>query len=136
MGQYPDGFRGPLIVHDPEPPFYYDEEFTITLSDWNHRQMPELLNEYESQQNEAASDGREPLPDAALINDSTNTKIKVLPDKTYLVHVVCLGNWPGHAWVFDGHEMTVVEVDGVYTDPTACLETSYFALPLDNAWES
>jgi iron transport multicopper oxidase len=117
MGQYPDGFRGPLIVHDPKAPFHYDEEFTLTLTDWYHRQMPHLLNEYQSQENAAAFSGREPLPDSALINDSTNTKIKVLPNKTYLVHVVCLGNWPGHTWVFDGHEMTVVEVDGVYTEP-------------------
>lgn len=118
MGQYPDGFRGPLIVHDPKPPFHYDAEFTLTLSDWYHKQMPELLGWYESKQNEAAFHGREPLPDAALINDSRHTKIKVEPNKTYLVHIVCVGNWPGHAWVLDGHEMTVVEVDGVYTEPT------------------
>ncbi|KAJ5104624.1 hypothetical protein NUU61_001971 [Penicillium alfredii] len=117
MGQYPDGFRGALIVHDPSPPFHFDDEFTITLSDWNHRQMPDLLNEYESQENEKAFHGREPLPDSALINDSTNTKIKVEPNKTYLVHVICVGNFPGHTWVFDGHDMTVVEVDGVYVEP-------------------
>ncbi|KAJ5803916.1 CAZyme family AA1 [Penicillium psychrosexuale] len=111
-GQYPDGFRGALIVHDPSPPFHYDDEFTLTLSDWYHKEMPELLGT-----NTAASHGQEPLPDAALINDSTNTKIKVLPNKTYLVHIICVGNWPGHFWVFDGHEMTVVEVDGVYTEP-------------------
>lgn len=117
MGQYPDGFRGALIVHDPNAPFQYDEEITITLSDWYHQQMPELLNSYLSESNEAAFQGNEPLPDSALINDSTNTKIKVLPNKTYLVRIVCIGNWPGHTWVFDGHEMTVVEVDGVYTEP-------------------
>ncbi|KAJ5280342.1 Multicopper oxidase type 2 [Penicillium angulare] len=117
MGQYPDGLRGPLIVHDPSPPFQYDEEITITLSDWYHGQMVDLLQQYQSQQNEAAFMGNEPIPDSALINDSTNTKIKILPNKTYLVHVVCLANWPGHAWVLDGHEMTVVEVDGVYTEP-------------------
>jgi iron transport multicopper oxidase len=117
MGQYPDGFRGPLIVHDPHAPFHYDEEFTLTLSDWYHQQMPELLNSYESELNEATFHGREPLPNSALINDSTNTKIKVLPNKTYLVHIICIGNFPGHTWVFDGHDMTIVEVDGVYTDP-------------------
>ncbi|KAJ5851338.1 uncharacterized protein N7529_010723 [Penicillium soppii] len=117
MGQYPDGFRGPLIVHDPHAPFHYDDEFTLTLSDWYHQQMPELLNSYESEQNEADNHGREPLPNSALINDATNTKIKVLPNKTYLVHIVCIGNFPGHTWVFDGHEMTVVEVDGIYVDP-------------------
>ncbi|KAJ5647213.1 Multicopper oxidasetype 2 [Penicillium lividum] len=117
MGQYPDGFRGPLIVHDPKPPFQYDDEFTLTLSDWYHDQMPDLLAKYESQANEAATHGEEPLPNSALINDSTKTKIKVEPNKTYLVHIVCVGNWPGHVWVFDDHEMTVVEVDGVYTEP-------------------
>lgn len=117
MGQYPDGFRGALIVHDPHAPFQYDEEFTMMLSDWNHKQMPELLNSYLSTENAANNHGREPLPDSALINDSTNTKFKVLPNKTYLIHIICVGNWPGHTWVFDGHEMTVVEVDGVYVEP-------------------
>lgn len=118
MGQYPDGFRGPLIVHDPSPPFYYDDEFTITLSDWYHTQMPELLNEYESRAN-AKAGGREPLPDSALINDSTGTKIKVEPNKTYLVHIICVSNWPGHTWVFEDHDMTLVEVDGIYVEPLA-----------------
>ncbi|CAG8013593.1 unnamed protein product [Penicillium olsonii] len=117
MGQYPDGFRGPMIVHDPNAPFHYDEEFTLTLSDWYHQEMPVLLNAYESEQNQAAFHGREPTPDSALINDAVDTKIKVLPNKTYLVHIVCIGNFPGHTWVIDGHEMTVVEVDGVYTEP-------------------
>lgn len=36
MGQYPDGLRGPLIVHDPQDPFQgqYDEEVILTVSDW------------------------------------------------------------------------------------------------------
>lgn len=100
-----------MIVHDPNAPFEYDDEFTLTLSDWNHQQMPDLLS------GPVVGKGKEPFPDASLINDSTNTKIKVLPNKTYLVHIICTGNWPGHFWVIDGHEMTVVGVDGVYTDP-------------------
>ena len=36
MGQYPDGLRGPLIVHDPNDPYAgkYDEEIILTVSDW------------------------------------------------------------------------------------------------------
>ena len=36
MGQYPDGLRGPLIVHDPEDPYKgkYADEFILTISDW------------------------------------------------------------------------------------------------------
>lgn len=33
-GQYPDGLRGPLIIRDPDPPFKYDAEYILTLSDW------------------------------------------------------------------------------------------------------
>jgi iron transport multicopper oxidase len=117
MAQYPDGLRGPLIVHDPKPPVYYDDEFTITLTEWYHRQMPDLLNEYESRENYAHSHGNEPIPDSALINDATNTIFKVEPNKTYLVRIICVGNWPGHAFLFDDHEMTVVEVDGVWLEP-------------------
>jgi iron transport multicopper oxidase len=36
MGQYPDGLRGPFIVHDPNDPYKgsYDEEHTLAVSDW------------------------------------------------------------------------------------------------------
>lgn len=36
MGQYPDGLRGPLIVHDPNDPYQgkYDNEVVLTVSDW------------------------------------------------------------------------------------------------------
>lgn len=79
--------------------------------------MPGLLEYYASEDNVKNNGGHEPLPDSALVNDATDTKIKVEPNKTYLVHIVCFGNWPGHTFVFDDHEMTVVEVDGVYTEP-------------------
>lgn len=36
MGQYPDGFRGPLIIHDPDDVYLdeYDKDQIITISDW------------------------------------------------------------------------------------------------------
>jgi iron transport multicopper oxidase len=36
MGQYPDGFRGPLIVHNPEDPYLddYEDDQLLTVSDW------------------------------------------------------------------------------------------------------
>lgn len=43
--QYPDGLRGPLIVHDPENPYaaQFDEEMVLTLSDWYHDEMTTLI---------------------------------------------------------------------------------------------
>jgi iron transport multicopper oxidase len=36
MGQYPDGFRGPLVIHDPDDVHLdeYDKDQVITISDW------------------------------------------------------------------------------------------------------
>ncbi|KKK16947.1 hypothetical protein ARAM_003761 [Aspergillus rambellii] len=111
MGQYPDGLRGPLILHDTKPlPFQYDEEITVTVSDWYHKQMGELVDEMEEV-------GVEPTPDAILFNEATNTTLKVDPGKTYLIRLICMGNWAGHSVTFEDHDITIVEVDGVLTNP-------------------
>lgn len=136
MGQFPDGLRGPLIVHDSAAPFAgkYDKELTITLSDWYHKQMPELLGSYESTSN-ANAGGQEPVPDANLINDSINTQIPVEPGKSYLIRIINVGNFAGQAVYFDGHPFTAVEVDGVYVDATT-LAPRTFALPPGNVGAS
>ena len=118
MGQMPDGLRGPLIVHDPAAPYAgkVDAEFIITFSDWYHEQIPVLLNSYQSRKNEEQTDGLEPIPAGALVNDQQNIKFPMEPGKTYLVRMVHMGAFVGIAALFDGHPFTVVEVDGVYTE--------------------
>ena len=37
MGQYPDGLRSPFIIRNPNEPYQYDEDITVTLSDWYHK---------------------------------------------------------------------------------------------------
>ncbi|KAI4126455.1 MAG: hypothetical protein LQ338_003742 [Usnochroma carphineum] len=110
MGQYPDGLRGPLIVNDPSSPVAgkYDKELVVTLSDWYHQQMPEMLMKNVG--------GIAPVPDANLINEGINTQIPVEPGKTYLVRIINVGNFAGQAIYFDGHNFTTVEVDGVWVD--------------------
>jgi iron transport multicopper oxidase len=66
--------------------------------------------------NKANPTGAEPVPDAALLNDTQNLTIPLQPGKTYLFHVVNIGAFAGqHLW-FEGHNMTLVEVDGVFVD--------------------
>jgi FtsP/CotA-like multicopper oxidase with cupredoxin domain len=115
-GQYPDGLRGPLVVHDPEDPFkdQYDEEVVLTLSDWYHERMQELLKGFVSISNPS---GAEPVPQAALMNDTQNIEFKVQPGKTYLFRVINMGAFAAQYVWFEGHTMRVVEVDGVYTEP-------------------
>lgn len=115
-GQYPDGLRGPMVIRDPENPFagQYDEETTLTLSDWYHESMPKLIKSFISVTNPT---GAEPVPNAALMNDTQNATFSVQPGKTYLFHVINMGAFAGQYFWIEGHQMRVVEVDGVWTEP-------------------
>lgn len=61
--------------------------------------------------------GAEPVPQAALMNETQNHTISVQPGKTYLFRLVNIGAFAGQYVWFEGHNMTIVEVDGVYTKP-------------------
>ncbi|OTB03453.1 putative ferroxidase [Hypoxylon sp. CI-4A] len=118
-GQYPDGLRGPLIIHDPDSPFldtYYkqENERILTVSDWYHDQMTDLLPGFINKNNPT---GAEPVPQAALFNDTQNLKIPVQPGTTYLFRMVNMGAFAGQYIWIEGHNMTILEVDGVYHQP-------------------
>lgn len=115
-GQYPDGLRGPLIIHDPNDPFKdkYDEEVVLTVSDWYHDQMATLLPQFVSRFNPT---GAEPIPDSAIWNDTTNVQIAMEPGKTYLFRLINVGAFVGYYIWFDQHAMQIIEVDGVYHEP-------------------
>ncbi|KAL8822605.1 MAG: hypothetical protein Q9191_006661, partial [Dirinaria sp. TL-2023a] len=122
FGQYPDGLRAPFIVHDDDDGPYagqYDEELILTMSDWYHDQMPGLVNNYQSTKNNATTDNgiTAPVADAGLYNEQSDAKIYVKPGKTYLVRTICHSNYAGVGVQFLGHNITAVEVDGVYTQP-------------------
>ncbi|MCJ1411176.1 hypothetical protein MMC19_005264 [Ptychographa xylographoides] len=115
-GQYPDGFRGPLIVHDPNSPYlgHYDEEIVLTLTDWYHDEMPILLSQYLSA--ETNPDGGEPIPYSNLLNEAQNIKLNIQPGKTYFVRVINMGAFGASYLQFDQHQLTIIEIDGVYTE--------------------
>lgn len=89
-GQYPDGLRGPLIVNDPVNPFkdQYDEEIVLTFSDWYHESMPKLISGFV---NIANPSGAEPVPQAALVNDTQNLTVNIEPGKTYMFRMINIG---------------------------------------------
>lgn len=112
--QYPDGIRGPVLVHDPDFPYKneVDEEIVMTLSDWYHEDMQSLLPGFINKKNPT---GAEPVPNAALMNDTQNLTVAVEPGKTYLFRIVNIGAFAGQYLWIEGHKMRIVEVDGVYT---------------------
>ena len=67
--------------------------------------------------NKANPTGAEIVPQNALLNDTQNLTISIQPGKTYLFHVVNIGAFASQYLWFEGHNMTIVEVDGVVTEP-------------------
>ncbi|PHH79355.1 hypothetical protein CDD80_5023 [Ophiocordyceps camponoti-rufipedis] len=122
--QYPDGLRGPLIVHDADFPYRkeIDEELVLTLSDWYHDEMQTLIPRFLSKNNPT---GAEPVPKSALMNDTQNLEVKVQPGRKYLFRIINMGALAGQYFWIEGHKLTIVEVDGVYTKPA---ETSVIYL--------
>ncbi|EME47220.1 hypothetical protein DOTSEDRAFT_69238 [Dothistroma septosporum NZE10] len=115
-GQYPDGLRGQFVVYDPNSPYsnMYDKELAITLSDWYHDEMPGLLEEFISVTNPT---GAEPVPNAALMNETQNFKLVVEPGMRYFFRMANVAAFAGQYFWIEGHNMTIIEVDGVYTEP-------------------
>lgn len=115
-GQYAEGLRGQLVVHDPKNPYLgqYDEEISLSLSDWYHDQMDVLLAQFITPINPT---GAEPVPDSALMNDTQNLTVSVKPGKTYFFRLVNMGAFAGQYFWIEGHDLKIIEVDGVYTEP-------------------
>jgi iron transport multicopper oxidase len=76
--------------------------------------MPDLLSTFISVTNPT---GAEPVPNAALMNDTQNLTISVQPGKTYKFRIVNMAAFAAQYLWFEGHSMKIVEVDGIYTEP-------------------
>ena len=86
----------------------------LTLSDWYHEFMPNLIAGFLSVGNPT---GAEPVPQSALMNDTQNLTINVQPGKTYKLRIINMAAFaPQYLW-FENHTMSVIEVDGIDTEP-------------------
>lgn len=112
---YPDGYRQALIVNDRDAYFndLYQGEFTVTLSDWYHDLVEDIrfLSLYNPT-------GAEPVPDSFLFNDTQNSSLPVKPNTTYLIRLINVGAFVGQYIYIEDHTFKIVEIDGVYTEPT------------------
>lgn len=114
---YPDGYRQALLVHDKDAYFadQYDEEMTITLSDWYHELLEDLgRKEFMTLNNPT---GAEPIPGSFLLNDTVSSKISIKPDTTYLIRVINMAAFVAMYFYIEDHTFKIVEIDGVYTEP-------------------
>jgi iron transport multicopper oxidase len=123
---YPDGYRQAFIVHDSESYFadQYEEEFTVTVSDWYHELVEGIAPDFLSVYNPT---GAEPIPQAFLFNDTLKTNLTVKPNTTYLIRLINIGAFVAQYFYIEGHNFTIVEIDGIYTEPTEA-DTLYIAI--------
>jgi iron transport multicopper oxidase len=78
--------------------------------------MPDLIPTYLDPT--ANPDGAEPVPYSALLNEQLGPQFAVEPSKSYLVRVINMAAFSQVFLHFDQHDVTIVEADGVYTEPT------------------
>ncbi|RMZ84783.1 hypothetical protein DV737_g886, partial [Chaetothyriales sp. CBS 132003] len=62
--------------------------------------------------------GAEPIPQSFLLNDTQNTSLQVEPGTTYMLRLINIGAFVAQYFYIEDHELTIVEIDGVYTEPT------------------
>lgn len=105
-----------LIVDDPDSPYRakYEDEIVLSLSDWYHDQTPSLLSTYGAGGHMIPHD---PIPDAALMNDTQELNVPVKTGTTYYLRLANIGALASQYFWTEGHSMTIIEVDGVYTQP-------------------
>jgi len=124
--QYCDGLRGVLVIydpHDPYKPLYQVDDATtvITLADWYH----------------TPAKGQVILtPDATLINglgryqggpNATLAIVNVRRFVRYRFRLVSISCDPNYVFSIDHHTMTIIEADGVLTDPLIVDSIQIFA---------
>nr|QID90256.1 laccase [Trichaptum abietinum] len=131
--QYCDGLRGPLVLYDPNDPhaslYDIDDASTIiTISDWYHGLSTVLF----PNPNKAP-----PTPDSALINGlgrysggPTTAPLAVVraqPGKRHRLRLVSTSCFPSYTFSIDGHSLTIIEADGVETQPLTVDSLNIFA---------
>ncbi|KAJ7108369.1 yellow laccase [Mycena crocata] len=125
--QYCDGLRGPLVLYDPKDPHKHlydidDETTIISLADWYHYPSPQHP--------------QIPIFNSTLINGlgrfaggplSKLAVISVTRGKRYRFRLISMSCDPNWIFSIDGHQMTVIEADGVSTQPLTVDSIQIFA---------
>ncbi|GAP83150.2 putative iron transport multicopper oxidase FET3 [Rosellinia necatrix] len=113
MGQYPDGFRGPLVVHNPQDPYLhdYDEDVVLTVSDWYRSQSPALVSKMLQPNNTGF---QPPRPNSVIVNEGSDGHIPISPGKTYRMRLINFSAMTAAFVVFNALQMQIIMVDGTY----------------------
>ncbi|KAJ7251872.1 Cu-oxidase-domain-containing protein [Mycena rebaudengoi] len=122
--QYIDGLRGTLVIYDPHDPLAHlydidDASTVLTLADWFHNTSTSGLVSYLATQ-------INPVADSGLFNgrgrynggpEVEYAAVSVVPGKRYRFRLINMSARSKFLFSIDNHTMTVIEADGVATEP-------------------
>ncbi|KAJ6183729.1 Multicopper oxidase [Penicillium mononematosum] len=117
---------GPLIVRDPhDSPYLYDEERIIVLTDYFNKSDAQVEQGLTSNPFIWSGETEAILVNGqGTINNSTSgapscslASLKVEPSKTYRFRIIGSTALSFVSMAFEGHDMTIIEADGGYTQP-------------------
>ncbi|KAI8323092.1 hypothetical protein GQ54DRAFT_117505, partial [Martensiomyces pterosporus] len=108
-----DGLRIPLVVQELLPPYRYDDDYTLAFEDWWPQNFSDFLNTVQTKH-------VIPLdpPPRLLVNGLPANQTRTLnfsPGKTYRIRLISMLSMPNVEFAIDGHDLQVIEVDGIYT---------------------
>lgn len=116
-GQYPDGLRGILIVHDREweKSLNIDEQIFLSMSDWYRDNFTSVIQKFLDPANRL---GAIQPPDNFLFNETRDSLDLHLEDgKRYLIRLVSMSSLACGDFHIQGHKLNIVGVDGIQTEP-------------------
>ncbi|THU98911.1 Cu-oxidase-domain-containing protein [Dendrothele bispora CBS 962.96] len=143
--QYVDGLRGALIIYDPDDPqkdlYDVDDESTIIqVGDWWHNTSTSLLAGY-------VATGIVPVLDSGVgrFQGGPEVPFNVVQGKRYRFRIINESARNVFTMSVDGHNLTIIEADGVATTPLTVDEVEMLAgqrysvvleanQPVDNYW--
>ncbi|KAI8611842.1 Cupredoxin [Chytriomyces sp. MP71] len=128
-----DGLRGPFIIQNPSGERQYDSDYTLQLADWYHSSSKNLLASY--QNSTLNPNGSEPVWVTGVINGIGQVNCSSLmsytlcdshkgpynfilqPGTSNRIRVVNTGIFAAFLFSIDGHDLTIIEVDGTLVEP-------------------
>ncbi|KAJ1728667.1 ferroxidase fet3 [Coemansia biformis] len=115
--QNADGLRAPLVVHDRYPPVKYDYEYLLAFEDWYHAEFAVRMD---ATQNPLLPFPPPPSFPSVLVNGAYGNSTRPLlfrPGSTYRIRLINMATTEWIHFSMPGHQLCVIEADGVYTEP-------------------
>ncbi|CAI2167772.1 17337_t:CDS:10 [Funneliformis geosporum] len=119
-GQYAEGIRGPLIIHDPDDPYRdnYDYEYAVTLSDWYHDRIAELIEKRMAPSYGVGRYDCSAAPAGSKCQkDNPLAVYKFKSGKRYRLRLINTSAMAHFIFSIDSHPLMIIEADGSYTIP-------------------